>query len=244
MRHVIYKIIGTPECRDGIQAAELSQMVSLTVTESNAIRFVDAEGRLLGRVTASHRLARLLAQGEEAALYCSVNMISLPGDRHPDGKVHIRVVLGVPGETYTPPAPTAYPLSIVGESHYQAAIRKCRPSDPVIFWHEPDNPYDDLALVVRTAEGDRIGYVPRGSWVRDAVLRDGRGASATILSIQGHEFAGIVLSVALGGDPVSRWLYFKSHPEVNRPAETPLPAEKPEAGAAPRKGWLSRLFGL
>lgn len=33
--------------------------------------------------------------------------------------------------------------------------------DELAFFREPDNPYDWKAIVIRTAEGAKIGYVPR-----------------------------------------------------------------------------------
>lgn len=33
--------------------------------------------------------------------------------------------------------------------------------DRLDFFREPDNPYDELAIVIRTTDGVKIGYIPR-----------------------------------------------------------------------------------
>ena len=59
-----------------------------------------------------------------------------------------------------------------------------REGDTVLLVREPDNPYDDQAIAVRTYGGFRIGYVPRDLNPVPAVLADqGVALSAEILSV-------------------------------------------------------------
>jgi len=87
-------------------------------------------------------------------------------------------------------------MSVVGESHYQPALRRLRgtcrpgaegrPSFPVTLIREPDNPYDDHAVAVMSAVGC-VGYPPRENALRygptlQALQRDGyAGASCRAL---------------------------------------------------------------
>lgn len=116
-----------------------------------------------------------------------------------------------------------YSLGVVGESNYQREIAKCSAGERVFICHEPDNPYDSRALKVETSDGDTIGYVPKSSWLRDAIHEQGRGVTATIASIAdgGKGLAGVVLSVTLSDDEVSHRSYGVSES---------------------RSSWLSRLF--
>src|SRR5262249_54156269 len=60
-----------------------------------------------------------------------------------------------------------YDQHIVGESHYQPALRRCRVGDELRLVPEPDNPYDPNAIMVSRMDGKKIGYLPHGSgWSR------------------------------------------------------------------------------
>lgn len=76
-----------------------------------------------------------------------------------------------------------YPFGIVGEASYQPAIRRCATGQRVLVLHERNNPYDDFALIVVTGDGETIGYIPKSSWLRDAIHEEGKGCAATIMSI-------------------------------------------------------------
>lgn len=97
-----------------------------------------------------------------------------------------------------------YNLGVVGESNYQRQIAQCRVGERMYVCHEPSNPYDDMALRVDTEEGQTVGYVPKNSWLRDAIHEQGRGVTATIASItgEGKGHRGVVLSVTLSDDDV------------------------------------------
>lgn len=99
------------------------------------------------------------------------------------------------------PAKT-YPLSLVGEQHYQAAIAGCREGDPAQVWHEPDNPHDERALAVSDAGGRTLGYLPRDSFAHTALLDEGRGCRAKILRLftaeRGHTRVSLELQVCDG----------------------------------------------
>lgn len=100
----------------------------------------------------------------------------------------------------------AYRLGLVGERNYQAAIKRCREGEVVTLVHEPDNPYDDLAIAAVCPRGRVLGYVARDAWLREAVHDDGKACTATIASIASAEkgLRGVVLEVTLCKGPIQR----------------------------------------
>ncbi len=91
-----------------------------------------------------------------------------------------------------------YRLRLVGERSYQANVRRCRSGQPATIAHEIGNPHDALALRVDVG-GATVGYVPKASWVRDAVHDQGKTITARVDEV--HEqngSCGIVLIVELG----------------------------------------------
>ena len=107
-----------------------------------------------------------------------------------------------------------YRVGLVGESHYQAAIRASRVGERVQICHERGNPHDAGALVVKSRAGETIGYVPRSSWLREAIVEEDRGVAARIDTIGsgGAGLLGVVLHVELNEDPVPRSKYGPAPP--------------------------------
>lgn len=104
-----------------------------------------------------------------------------------------------------------YPVGLVGEQHYQAAIKRLREGAEVEIVHEPDNPYDDQALAVRTIADETIGYIPKGSFVRDIVHGQGSGCRATVLGVEkderGKSFLHVTISAEKCVEPVEQRAY-------------------------------------
>lgn len=102
-----------------------------------------------------------------------------------------------------------YPLGLVGESNYQPAIRDTYVGGVVRICHEPDNPYDDLALRAENGSGQVIGYIPKTSWLRDAIFGSGRGCAATVREIMegGDGMLGVVINVTLTDDLIPERSY-------------------------------------
>lgn len=96
-----------------------------------------------------------------------------------------------------------YSIGLVGEKSYQAQIAAVGEGEAVVLMHEPDNPYDERAIAA-TCHGDTIGYLPRDSWLADALLDEEKGCSATIKRLRrgGEGIAGVTLEVRLGGRPI------------------------------------------
>lgn len=92
-----------------------------------------------------------------------------------------------------------YKVGLVGESNYQDTIRGCRPGQRAAVLHELGNPYDRDALVVTVGRGAKLGYIPKSSWLRDAVHVEDQGCKATIASINSGEDGalGVVIEVEL-----------------------------------------------
>jgi len=103
--------------------------------------------------------------------------------------------------------------------------------------HEPDNPYDGLALAVVTVSGDTIGYVPRDCWLQDAVHDDGKGCDATIKSIGCGEGGklGVVLDVCLNSKGFGERQFSRATTTAR------ASGQKANKKTTP-KGWLARLF--
>lgn len=80
------------------------------------------------------------------------------------------------------------PLSetyVAGTRYYRAAEVRglLRPGDALRLRREPLNPYDDLAIEVLTAEGAKLGYVPR---VHNAPFSRLIDAGYTVLATAGR----------------------------------------------------------
>ena len=95
----------------------------------------------------------------------------------------------------------SYPVGIVGESHYQAAINRTREGDLVAILQELNNPYSKTgtALRVDNSNGETIGYIAEDHWLRDALIHQKKGCRASVLGIEG-EPKGVVLEIHLGGE--------------------------------------------
>lgn len=92
---------------------------------------------------------------------------------------------------------TTYSIPLVGEQHYQRAIRTLGEGDAVEIVHEPDNPYDAKALAVRTMDDRTIGYLTRDCFIRELVHDEGKGCRATVESIEEDERGEGFLHVAI-----------------------------------------------
>jgi len=116
-----------------------------------------------------------------------------------------------------------YTLSIVGESHYQDAIRRCRQGGRVILKREPENPYDENAVAVLREDGEKIGYLTRDNavWVAE-IMDEARQVEAKIERITGGTKDKPTRGVVIDVDT------------------TPLRTEKPQAEAG---GFWKSLFG-
>jgi hypothetical protein len=99
-----------------------------------------------------------------------------------------------------------FPVSLVGEQHYRAAVAAIGVGDEVRIWHEPGNPYDAFALAVTDARGQTLGYLPKDCFLRRAVHDEGKGCSGTVLNLHKGErgFTQVTIEVELGGEPVQQ----------------------------------------
>jgi len=113
-------------------------------------------------------------------------------------------------------------VRIVGVSFYQDALRNCRPGEPVRFYHEPDNPHDEMAIRVESSAGKTIGYVPRTSPLRKLIHERGRGIAGTIASMGMSRacLVGAQISVVITDDVVAPVSYYPNR----------LPPEPPKGG--------------
>ena len=104
--------------------------------------------------------------------------------------------------------PRPYPVNLTGTKSYQPAIAGICEGEPAFLLHEPENPYDDRAIAVVAAftgePGETIGYLPRDSWIADALLDENKGCRAKIkrLSRGQDGITGVTLEIILDGDPI------------------------------------------
>ena len=216
----------------------MSDPLALVPDEATAGGFVlqNDQGLAIGYLTARHWVSRELATGRRI-LHISVN--GVPGPAAPPPRsITVRVAIGDDGDTFEmlPVTKKTYKLGLVGEKNYQPAIKSARPGEAVTILRERGNPHDDDALIVRCARNKTIGYVARDSWLRDVLLNEGKGCTASIVSIQrnGSPHLGVVLDLSLNNDGIGECRY----------SETGTSAVlKAAADEAPYQSFLSRLFG-
>lgn len=110
-----------------------------------------------------------------------------------------------------PPGNAGYRASVVGESHYQQAIARTAVGEPAFLIPEPTNRYDARAISVLNANGEKIGYLARESWLHSVMLDEGWPVAATVdfIGTADGGLAGVVLGVEIGS--------------TNEPAPTPAP---------------------
>lgn len=108
---------------------------------------------------------------------------------------------------------------VAGVSHYQDALSRCVPGEPVRFVHEPDNPYDQMAIRIETVLGETIGYVPRASPIHRLVHERGRGIAGVIDSVGLSRacLLGARVSMSITDDPVRPASYYPDRPAPEEP---------------------------
>lgn len=121
-------------------------------------------------------------------------------------------VLGFAPDAEEPaPVPQTYSIPLVGEQHYQAAVRQLAEGDALVIVHEPDNPYDGQALAVRTLGDATIGYLTRDCFVRELVHDEGKGCRATVEAIEddqrGEGFLHVTIAAEKCAEPVEQRRY-------------------------------------
>lgn len=196
-QHETFKLAGTKAFQNALE--DCSMMSDLMIEPADeggeAYAVLNHNGDRIGTISAKHKVAKALEDGD-VVLHASVNSIGY--DNAGIIECRIRVVTGPEGANWSQPQPPGYTVPLVGEQHYQAALKSCRVGDSVDLLYEPDNPYDAEAVVAVSRTGDTLGYIPRDNWLHDA-LREGKGAIAKISSASaGHRgFTEVLLAVTL-----------------------------------------------
>lgn len=206
-----HKLISPLACAEAIEAAVSDDPVTLE-RDAKGLHFFDTSGRILGTLTSRHAVAKRLNDGD-SVVHCCVAWKYGASDDRPQGLVSVRVATGDPDDPYVqwctaniwgkprePRPQRSYAANIVGESHYQAAIARCRAGDPVLLCKEVGNPHDERAIVVTTQSGETIGYLPRTSWLQRVIHEEGCGVRATIKSLYAGPPRAVVLSVAVSNE--------------------------------------------
>lgn len=90
-------------------------------------------------------------------------------------------------------------------SSRQDELRRCARGEVVRLVREPDNPYDRMAVAIRSARGVKVGYLgrDRAVWIGSKIDR-GYDVRAIVERIRGGhlpgERLGIVVRINLEGD--------------------------------------------
>lgn len=102
-----------------------------------------------------------------------------------------------------------YPVRIVGVQFCQEALAFSEVGERVYICREEGNPHDDRALKVETAGGQTLGYISRGSWLREAIWEQGRGATATVAGVGASDsgLLGMTINVSLSDDDLRDTVY-------------------------------------
>lgn len=161
----------------------------------------DGDGEPVGALSSRHWVSLDLEMGREI-LHASVN--SRGEDDEGYDTLTVRIVTGEPGEKLPEPVvqqAKVYRANIVGESYRQSAISQTKVGDAVTLSHDVANRYDPRAIAVMNAAGQQIGFLPRGGWLTDALLDEGKSYVARIGQIHrpeiGRPHAAVVLDVVL-----------------------------------------------
>jgi hypothetical protein len=248
MREGTIKLADARSCEDAIWSAGLCDPVTIEESFDRPadLDVVTAAGERLGRLSATSWVAKALEEGL-IVHHASVNSLNYDAD---PPSVRIRVAVGESTEEYaTPNPPRTYSIGLVGESNYQSSIQTCLAGQHVRVFHEIGNPYDPLALVVVTALGDTIGYIPRENWLRRAIHEEAKGCDAHIRSIQGDVGrVGVVIQVSLNPRGVETRPYAAPVPlpapaEASPVQQVGFPTGTERESEQQRKGWFARLFG-
>lgn len=95
-----------------------------------------------------------------------------------------------------------YLVPVVGESHFQEAVRATCVGDYVDLLIE-ENPHAKSGRAVRVdnIDGDTVGYVGEDNWLFRAIIEEGMGALAKVKGVTGDP-AGIVLEAQLNEEPL------------------------------------------
>lgn len=97
-----------------------------------------------------------------------------------------------------------YPVNVVGESFYRQAVADCRAGQKVKLHREPGNRHDPKAIMVTNYLGQKIGYIPKDSFIQRLVHEEGAGCTATIWLVNRAEDGslGVVLDVVVDDRPL------------------------------------------
>jgi hypothetical protein len=248
MREETIKLADARSCEDAIWNAGLCDPVTIeeSIDRPGHLDVLTAGGERLGRLSSATWVAKALEEGL-VVHHSSVNSLNYDVD---PPSVRIRVAVGESTEEYaTPSPPRIYSVGLVGESNYQSSIQTCQAGQHVRVVHEIGNPYDPLALVVITASGEVIGYIPRENWLRRAIHEEAKGCDAYIRSVEGDAGRiGVVIQVSLNPNGVETRPYtapvsFPASTEAPPVQQVRIPIGSGRASAQQQKGWFARLFG-
>jgi len=208
--HAPFELSGAKDCQYGIADCTIGRSVNIAphIDKPGAFVVYLSENLLpIGIITAKNKMAKILSDGANI-LRAEVNSVGGPDANGMYPAPRIRVITGSEEAALTDERmnikPRSYPVQIVGEQHYQAAIKSMHEGDGVTLWHEPNNPYDDEAIAVTRDDGETLGYIPRDSWLRRALLEEGKGCTATIHTAKAgaRGFIELELLVVLDGEPI------------------------------------------
>lgn len=250
-----FRPAGGGKCQCGIATVQVGDPLEVIADYDRPGNYVvtEASGEPVGFLSARHWVSVDLAN-DRIVLHASVNGIG--SDQGGNDTITVRIVTGDTGDTFEMPAAVTrtYSVGLVGESHYQTAIRRCGPGDPVSLVHEPTNRFDNRAIAAKVM-GQVIGYLPRDGWATAVLLDERKNIDGRIASIEqsGGGMLGVVVTVSIGAimpaqsssqTAVVRATTF-SPTTVTATAEAVATASAAAAPPAPKRpGFFARLLGI
>jgi len=122
----------------------------------------------------------------------------------------LRAVSSFFGGSFEEPAPPSkFTIKLTSYRNYQATIRLCRIGQDVLLIRELANPYEPGAIIAVDHDDFELGYVPKDSWIRDALHEPAARCKARIATI-GEEVRGLLsltIEVQLAGECMRERLY-------------------------------------
>lgn len=88
-----------------------------------------------------------------------------------------------------------YPIRLVGTHSYGEAIRRAGVADIVTLLRETGNPHDEDAIVAVDSDARTLGYIARDSWLRRAIVEEGRGCRAMVRAMPAGDALGAWMTI-------------------------------------------------
>ena len=208
VEHGPVQLSGAADYQDGIELCDLLREVFVYEDQERAGGYVFelSDGTAIGRISHRSAIAKKLSDSE-AIIRAWVTGYGGEDDKGRLLPPRVKIVTGPIGAQFELPKinpPKAYPVGLVGEQNYQAAVRALVVGETVKLLSEPKNQFDDNAIVAVNVRGQTLGYVPKANWLYDAINNEGQGAEASVkfVGMTENGFWNVVIDVVMNGQGI------------------------------------------